>query len=53
MKTKLIRSALALALAAAFAAKSRPIIDAITAAGVLSPEEQNGALTAASWPAPR
>ncbi len=40
--------AVGVALAAAFAAKCRPLIDAITNAAVLSPEEQNGALTAAS-----
>jgi alkyl hydroperoxide reductase subunit D len=36
------------ALAAAFAAKSPVIVDAIRNAGVLSPEEVNGALTAAA-----
>jgi alkyl hydroperoxide reductase subunit D len=36
------------ALAAAFAAKSSAIVAAIRASGVLSPEEINGALTAAS-----
>jgi alkyl hydroperoxide reductase subunit D len=36
------------ALAAAFAAKSRPLIDAIRDSGTLSPEEVNGALTAAA-----
>lgn len=40
--------AVGVALAAAFAARSRPLIDAITNAGVLSLAEQNGALTAAS-----
>ena len=36
------------ALAAAFAAKSKVLTDAIRNAGVLSPEEVNGALTAAA-----
>lgn len=40
--------AVGVALAAAFAAKSRPLIDAITGSGVLSPEEQNAALTASA-----
>ncbi|AOY90490.1 carboxymuconolactone decarboxylase [Cupriavidus sp. USMAA2-4] len=40
--------AVGVALAAAFAAKSKIIVDAIRNAGVLSPEETNGALTAAS-----
>ncbi len=40
--------AVGVALAAAFAAKSRKIIDAIQAAGVLSPEESNAAMTAAA-----
>jgi alkyl hydroperoxide reductase subunit D len=40
--------AVGVALAAAFAAKSPQIIDAIRNAGVLSPEETNGALTAAA-----
>ena len=40
--------AVGVALAAAFAARSRPIIDAITASGVLSAEEQNAALTASA-----
>jgi alkyl hydroperoxide reductase subunit D len=40
--------AVGVALAAAFAAKSKPIIMAITNAGVLSPEEQNAVLTAAA-----
>jgi alkyl hydroperoxide reductase subunit D len=40
--------AVGVALAAAFAAKSTVIIDAIRNAGVLSPEETNGALTAAA-----
>jgi lipoyl-dependent peroxiredoxin subunit D len=40
--------AVGVALAAAFAAKSKTIIDAIRASGVLSPEEINGALTAAA-----
>ena len=40
--------AVGVALAAAFAAKSRKIIDAITSSGVLSAEEQNAAMTAAA-----
>ena len=40
--------AVGVALAAAFAAKSKTIVDAIRNAGVLSPEEVNGALTAAA-----
>ncbi|TFW15847.1 carboxymuconolactone decarboxylase family protein [Massilia arenosa] len=40
--------AVGVALAAAFAAKSRPIIQAIVNANVLAPEEQNAALTAAA-----
>lgn len=40
--------AVGVALAAAFAAKSRTIVEAIRAAGVLSPEEVNGAQTAAA-----
>ncbi|CAB3782449.1 Alkyl hydroperoxide reductase AhpD [Paraburkholderia ultramafica] len=40
--------AVGVALAAAFAAKSTLIVDAIRNAGVLSPEEANGALTAAA-----
>ncbi|KJK17772.1 carboxymuconolactone decarboxylase [Burkholderiaceae bacterium 16] len=40
--------AVAVALAAAFAAKSRVIVDAIRNAGVLSPEETNAVLTAAA-----
>jgi alkyl hydroperoxide reductase subunit D len=40
--------AVAVALAAAFAAKSRPIIDIILASGALSAEESNAAMTAAS-----
>lgn len=40
--------AVGVALAAAFAAKSKTLIDAIRNAGVLSPEETNGALTAAA-----
>ncbi|MBY4897586.1 carboxymuconolactone decarboxylase family protein [Cupriavidus sp. AU9028] len=40
--------AVGVALAAAFAAKSKIIVDAIRNAGVLSPEELNGALTAAA-----
>lgn len=40
--------AVGVALAAAFAAKSRPIIDIILASGTLSAEESNAALTAAS-----
>ncbi|MGN6229870.1 MAG: carboxymuconolactone decarboxylase family protein [Trinickia sp.] len=40
--------AVGVALAAAFAAQSRTIIEAIRAAGVLSPEEVNGAQTAAA-----
>ena len=40
--------AVGVALAAAFAAKARPIIDAIVTAGVLAPEEQNAAMTAAA-----
>ncbi|RJG17786.1 carboxymuconolactone decarboxylase family protein [Massilia cavernae] len=40
--------AVGVALAAAFAAKSRKIIDVITASGALSPEEQNAAMTAAA-----
>ena len=40
--------AVGVALAAAFAAKSRPIIDIILASGALSPEESNAVLTAAS-----
>ena len=40
--------AVGVALAAAFAAKSRTLTDAIRNAGVLSPEETNGALTAAA-----
>lgn len=40
--------AVAVALAAAFAAKCTTIVEAIRAAGVLSPEELNAALTAAA-----
>jgi alkyl hydroperoxide reductase subunit D len=40
--------AVGVALAAAFAAKSRKIIDIITASGALSEEEKNAALTASS-----
>ena len=40
--------AVAVALAAAFAAKSRVIVDAIRNAGVLSPEETNAVLTASA-----
>jgi lipoyl-dependent peroxiredoxin subunit D len=40
--------AVGVALAAAFAAKSRPIIDAILASGVLSEQESNAALTASA-----
>jgi len=40
--------AVGVALAAAFAAKSTVIVDAIRNAGVLSPEETQGALTAAA-----
>src|ERR1700742_2219019 len=40
--------AVGVALAAAFAAKNKTLIDAIRNAGVLSPEETNGALTAAA-----
>ncbi|GAB3629866.1 carboxymuconolactone decarboxylase [Pandoraea terrae] len=40
--------AVGVALAAAFAAQSQPIIKAIKEAGVLSPEELHGALTAAA-----
>ncbi|AJC22599.1 carboxymuconolactone decarboxylase family protein [Pandoraea pulmonicola] len=40
--------AVGVALAAAFAAKSQPIVKAIREAGVLSPEELEGALTAAA-----
>ncbi len=40
--------AVGVALAAAFATKSKPIIDAIKAAGVLSPEELNASLTASA-----
>lgn len=40
--------AVGVALSAAFAAKSRKIIDIIQAAGVLSPEETNAALTASA-----
>ncbi|GLU31795.1 carboxymuconolactone decarboxylase family protein [Trinickia caryophylli] len=40
--------AVGVALAAAFAARCTVIVDAIKAAGVLSPEELNGALTAAA-----
>lgn len=40
--------AVAVALAAAFAAKSRVIVDAIRDAGVLSPEETSAVLTAAA-----
>lgn len=40
--------AVGVALAAAFAAKSKVLTDAIRNAGVLSPEEVNGALTAAA-----
>src|SRR5437868_9551697 len=40
--------AVGVALAAAFAAKSTVIVDIIRNAGVLSPEEFNGALTAAA-----
>ncbi|MET3448999.1 carboxymuconolactone decarboxylase family protein [Ralstonia sp. 1138] len=40
--------AVGVALAAAFAAKSKVLADAIRNAGVLSPEEVNGALTAAA-----
>jgi len=40
--------AVGVALAAAFATKSKVLVDAIRNAGVLSPEEVNGALTAAA-----
>ncbi len=40
--------AVGVALAAAFAAKSKVLVDVIRNAGVLSPEETNGALTAAA-----
>ena len=40
--------AVGVALAAAFAAKSRKIIDIITASGALSEEQMNGALTASA-----
>lgn len=40
--------ALGVALAAAFAAKCTTLVEAIRSAGVLSPEELNGALTAAA-----
>jgi len=40
--------AVAVALAAAFAAQSKVLVEAIRHAGVLSPEEVNGALTAAA-----
>lgn len=40
--------ALGVALAASFAAKNRKFIDAIVGSGMLSPEETNGALTAAA-----
>lgn len=40
--------AVGVALAAAFAAQSKVLVDAIRNAGVLSPEETNGALTAAA-----
>ncbi|AHB05686.1 MULTISPECIES: carboxymuconolactone decarboxylase family protein [Pandoraea] len=40
--------AVGVALAAAFAAKSQPIVKAIREAGVLAPEELEGALTAAA-----
>jgi alkyl hydroperoxide reductase subunit D len=40
--------AVGVALAAAFAAKSRPIIDAILGGGALSAEESNAAMTAAA-----
>ncbi len=40
--------AVAVALAAAFAAKSKTIVDAIRSSGALSPEEINGAQTAAA-----
>lgn len=40
--------AVGVALAAAFAAKSRTIVEAIRSSGVLSPEELNGAQTAAA-----
>jgi len=40
--------AVGVALAAAFAAKSRPMIDIILASGALSPEESNAVLTASS-----
>src|SRR6476469_5265906 len=40
--------AVAVALAAAFAAKCRPIIDIIQASGSLSPEESNAVLTASA-----
>jgi lipoyl-dependent peroxiredoxin subunit D len=40
--------AVAVALAAAFAAKCRPIIDIIEASGALSPEENNAVLTASA-----
>jgi len=40
--------AVGVALAAAFAAKSTVIVDAIRNAGVLSPEETQGALSAAA-----
>jgi lipoyl-dependent peroxiredoxin subunit D len=40
--------AVGVALAAAFAAKSRTIVEAIRSSGALSPEELNGAQTAAA-----
>jgi alkyl hydroperoxide reductase subunit D len=40
--------AVGVALAAAFAAKSRPLVDALQAGGVLSAEEVNAAMTAAA-----
>ncbi|HZX27947.1 MAG TPA: carboxymuconolactone decarboxylase family protein [Telluria sp.] len=40
--------AVGVALAAAFAARCRPIVDAIVTGGVLAPEEQNAALAAAA-----
>jgi alkyl hydroperoxide reductase subunit D len=40
--------AVGVALAAAFAAKCRPIIDLILASGVMAPEESDAAMTAAA-----
>jgi len=40
--------AVGVALAAAFAARCRPIVDAIVTSGALAPEEQNAALSAAA-----